>query len=70
MSRLLGSTSIDVEHQFSVFFDGTPPLFCQTPHIVDQSGQVILVDDYPLLFHAVFETGGIEAFVCLYVWYL
>ncbi len=50
-----------------MFSDGTPPLFYQAPHIVDQSGQVILVDDYPLLFHAVFETGGIEALVCLHV---
>src|SRR5208282_5367644 len=67
MLRLLASTSIDVEHQFSAFSDGTPPLFCQTPHIVDQSGQVILVDDYSLLFHAVLETGGIEAFVYRHV---
>jgi hypothetical protein len=61
----LGSASIDVERQFSVFSDGTPPLFYQAPHIADQSGQVILVDDDPLLFHAVFETGGIEALACL-----
>jgi len=65
--RLLVSTSIDVENQFSVFSDGIPPLFYQAPHIVDQSGQVILVDDYPLLSQAVFETGGIEAFVRLHV---
>jgi len=25
------------------------------------------VDDYPLLFHSVSETGGIEAFVCFRV---
>jgi hypothetical protein len=67
VSHLLGSTSIDVEHEFSVFSDGTPPLFYQGPHIVDQSSQVILVDDYPLLFQAILETGGIEAFVCLHV---
>src|SRR5208282_5894377 len=66
-SRPPGSTSVDVEHQFSAFPDGTPPLFYQAPHIVDQSGQVILVDAYPLLFHAVLETGGIEALVCLHV---
>jgi hypothetical protein len=48
-----------------VFPDGTPPPFCQAPHILDQCGQVILVGDYPLLFQAVFETGGIEALVCL-----
>ena len=63
ISRVLDSASIDVEHQFPVFSDGIPPLFYQAPHIVDQSGQVILFDDYPLLFHAVFETGGIEALV-------
>ena len=67
MSRLLGSTSIDVEHQFSVFPDGIPPLLLQAPHIVDQSGQVILVDDYPSLFHAVLQTGGIEALVRIHV---
>jgi hypothetical protein len=59
MSCPLGSTSVDVEQQFPMFSDGTPPLLYQAPHIVDQSAQVILVDDYPLLFHAVFETGGI-----------
>jgi len=32
------TSSIDVEHQFSVFSDRTPPLFCQAPHIVDQRG--------------------------------
>ena len=37
-SSLPGSTSIDVEQQFPVFSDGTPPLFYQAPHIVDQSG--------------------------------
>src|SRR5208282_5565918 len=66
-SRPPGSTSVDVEHQFSAFPDGTPPLFYQAPHIVDQSGQVILVDAYPLLFHAVLETGGIEALIRLHV---
>src|ERR1019366_3931650 len=63
----LGSTSVDVEHQFPMFSDGTPPLLYQAPHIVDQSAQVILVDDYDLLFHAVCEAVGIEAFGCLYV---
>jgi hypothetical protein len=29
--------------------------FARLQHIVDQSSQVILVDDYPLLSHAVFE---------------
>src|SRR6266849_8593235 len=67
MSRLLGSTGIDVEHQFSVFSEGSPPLFCQAPDIVDQTGQVILVDDYPLFFHAVFETADIEALVGLHI---
>jgi hypothetical protein len=66
MSRLLGSTGIDVEHQFSVF-EGTPPLFCQAPDIVDQTGQVILVVECPLFFHAVLETGDIEALVGLHV---
>ena len=67
MSRLLGSTSIDVKHQFSVFSERSSPLFYQTSHVVDQSDQVILVDDYRLLFHAVFETGGIEAPVCFHI---
>jgi len=48
INRLLGSAGIDVEQQFPVFSDGTPPLFRQTPHIVDQSHQVILVNRYPL----------------------
>jgi hypothetical protein len=60
MSRLLGSTGIDIEQQFSVFSEGSPD-------IVDQTGQVILVDEYPLFFHAVLETGDIEALVGLHV---
>jgi hypothetical protein len=42
-------------------------LFAQASHIVDQSDQIILVDDYPLFFEADFETGGIEGFICLHV---
>jgi hypothetical protein len=57
------SANIDVEHQFSAFSNGTPPLFCHVPHIVDQIGKVILIDRYPLLFQALGETGGIEAIV-------
>src|SRR5216683_155210 len=67
MSRIVASTNIDVEHQFSVLSDRTRPLFCQGPHVVDQTNQVSLVDDYPLFFHAVFETGRAEALVCCYI---
>jgi hypothetical protein len=62
-----GSTAVNVEHQFPAFSDGTPPLFCQPPHIVDQSGKVIPIDPYALLFQALRETYGIEAIVCLQI---
>jgi hypothetical protein len=46
-----------------MFSDGTPPLFRQAPHIVDQRKQVIPAKTYPLFFHTVFETGRTEALV-------
>jgi hypothetical protein len=46
MTRLLGLTSVDVEHQLSVLSDGIPPLLYHAPHIVDQSAQDLLVGDY------------------------
>src|ERR1700727_3032910 len=67
MSRLPASTSVNVEHQFPVFSDRTPPLFGQASHIVDQSDQVIPVNGYPLFLHTVFATGGSEALVCFFV---
>ena len=67
MSRLLGSTSIDIEQQFPVFSDGTPPWFRQAPHIVDQTDQVISVNRDPLFFHTVFEAGRAEALVCFHI---
>jgi hypothetical protein len=60
MSRLLGSAGIDVERQFPVFSDRTPPLFRQTAHIVDQSDQVTLINSYPLFFPTLFETGRLK----------
>lgn len=67
MSRLPGSVTIDVEQQFPVFSDGTPPLFRQAPHFVDQRDRVVLVNRYPLFFHTVSETGRAEALVCFHV---
>ena len=61
------STCIDVKDQFPMFSDGTPPLFRQAPHIVDQSKQVIPVNSYPLFFHTVSETFRAEAFVCFHI---
>ena len=63
----VGSTCIDAEQQFPVFSDGTPPLFGQAPHIVDQTDQVIPVNSYPLFFHTVVETGRTEALVCFHI---
>ena len=57
---LSASTCIDVEDQFPMFSDGTPPLFRKAPHVVDQSDQIILVNSDPLFFHTVFETGRTE----------
>jgi hypothetical protein len=44
---IVASTNIDVEHQFPVLSDGTPPLFRQAPHVVDQRGKSSLLAAIP-----------------------